>query len=54
MVDFAESNKMIKTVEKVDKLTTYHGFRDIISFFSCGRTTLNKERNITTKPVISV
>ena len=51
MVDFGESDKMIKIGGKVIKSNTYHGFTGNISFF-IHRT--NKERNITTKPVVSV
>ena len=38
-----------KISRKVDKSKTYNGFRGNISFFS-----VNKEQNITTKPVLSV
>ena len=33
MVDFGESEKMIKISGKVDKSDTYNGFSGIISFF---------------------
>ena len=45
---------------KVDDLNTYNGFTGNISFFILLTTTLvwkisvNKERNITSKPVVSV
>ena len=38
MVDFGESDKMIKISEKVDKSNTYNGFSDNISFFIHRRT----------------
>ena len=38
MVDFCESDKMIKTKGKVDKSNTYNGFNDNISFLISRRT----------------
>ena len=38
MVDFAESDKMIKISGKVDKSNTYNRFSGYISFFIHGRT----------------
>ena len=37
MVDFGESDKMIKISGQVDKSNTYNGFSDNISFFIHGR-----------------
>ena len=46
---------MIKINGIVDKSNTWNGFSNYISFFITGRSSsLNKERNITTKPVVSV
>ena len=46
---------MIKISGKLDKSNTYNGFSDNISFFINRKTSsVNKERNITTKPVVSV
>ena len=47
MVDFSESNKMIKISVKVNKSNNYDGSRDNISFLS---SSLNKERNIVLNP----
>ena len=38
MVDFGESDKLIKISGKVDKLNTYNGFSSNISVFIQGRT----------------
>ena len=38
MVDFGESDKMIKIRGKVDKLNTYNRFSSNILFFIQGRT----------------
>ena len=38
MVDFCESDKIIKISGKVDKSNTYKGFSGNISFFIQGRT----------------
>ena len=38
MVDFGESDKMIKINGKVDKSNSYNGFSSNISFFIQGRT----------------
>ena len=38
MVDFGESDKMIKISRKVDKSNTYNGFSGNISYFIQGRT----------------
>ena len=38
MVQFGESDKMIKIGRKVDKSNTYDEFRSNISFFIQGRT----------------
>ena len=38
MVDFGESDKMIKINGKVDQPNTYNGFSSNISFFIQGRT----------------
>ena len=38
MVDFGESDKMMKTREKVDKSNIYNMFSNDISFFIEGRT----------------
>ena len=46
---------MIKIRGKVNKSSTYNGFSHNISFFIQGKifSDLNKERNITNKPVVS-
>ena len=52
MVDFRESEKMIKISVKANKSNTYKGFTGNISFFIypvCRRSE-NKERNITKNP----
>ena len=60
MVDFGESNEMIKISGKVDKLNTYNGFSDKISLFVNSLSLLwwssfvNKELNIATEPIVSV
>ena len=51
MVDFGESDKMIRINGKVDKSNTYNWFNGTISFF-INRRILS--RNITIKPVVSV
>ena len=43
MVDFRESDKMIKISGKVDKSNTYNGSSRYSLFFILGRTSLNKE-----------
>ena len=52
MVDLGESEEMIKISGKVDKSNTYNGFSSNISFWRS--FSLYNERNITTKPVVSV
>ena len=42
MVDFGESDKMIKISRKVDKSNIYNGFSSNISFFIPGRTLSDK------------
>ena len=57
MVGFGKSYKMIKIRGKVDKPNTYNGFRSIISVLIQGSwisSSLNKERNITTFPLIYI
>ena len=76
MVDFSESDKMMKISGKVVKSNTYNGFSSNVSFFFFFfkeellqikifseffyikflvlNSSLNKERNITTKPIVSV
>ena len=49
ILDFGESDEMIKISGKVDKSNTYNGFSKIWKSSS-----VNEERNITTKPVVSV
>ena len=52
MVDFGESDKMIKISGKVDKSKTYNEFSSNILFFIHGRSSsVNKEQNITSKLV---
>ena len=46
MLDFGESDKMIKISGKVDKSNTYNGLCGNISLSS----SVNKEQNITAKP----
>ena len=41
IVDFGESDKMIKIIRNVDKSNTYNGFSCNISFFIQGRTFLD-------------
>ena len=53
IVDFSESEQKMKISRKMDKSNTYNGFRDYNSFF-IHRRSVNKERNITYKSVISV
>ena len=54
MVDFGESDKMIKISWKVDKSNTFNGFSGDSSFFIHRSYSVNKEGNITTKPIESV
>ena len=42
MVNFGESDKMIKVSRKVDKANTYKGFSANISFFINRRTSLTQ------------
>ena len=43
MLDFSESDKMIKISGKVDKSNTYNGFTSHVSFFIQGRTSNSEE-----------
>ena len=52
MVDFWEIWRDDKISGKGDKSNTYNGFSSNILFFIQGRTSLIKERNITTKPIV--
>ena len=52
MVDFDESDKMIKISVKVDKSNTCNRFNANISLFIY--YTVNKEQNIAIKPVVSI
>ena len=53
MVDFGESDKMLKISGKVEKLNTFNGFSGNISFFIYKSPSVNKEQNITTKFIVS-
>ena len=54
MVDFGDFDKMIKISVNVDKSDTQVEFYSNVSYFIHGSLCVNKERNITIKPVVSV